>query len=83
MLKLSFLLTLLSSASFGPWHDEAKRSGVAIYPPACTSIECPVFDVLQLGNGYEIRRYNSSVWMSTSSIQDISLVDATRTGFLR
>lgn len=83
MLKLSFLLTLLSSASFGPWHDEAKRSGVAIYPPACTRIECPVFDVLQLGNGYEIRRYNSSVWMSTSSIQDISLVDATRTGFLR
>ncbi|KAF9666631.1 hypothetical protein SADUNF_Sadunf16G0249000 [Salix dunnii] len=83
MLKLSFLLTLLSSASSGLWHDEAKKSSVGIYPPACTRIECPVFDVIQLGNGYEIRRYNSSVWMSTSSIQDISLVDATRTGFLR
>ncbi|KAJ6751918.1 hypothetical protein OIU85_002344 [Salix viminalis] len=83
MLKLSFLLTLLSSASSGLWHNEAEKSSVGIYPPSCSRIECPVFDVIQLGNGYEIRRYNSSVWMSTSSIQDISLVEATRTGFLR
>ncbi|CAK7351683.1 unnamed protein product [Dovyalis caffra] len=57
MLKLSFLLTLLSSANF-----EASKS---------------------IGNGYEIRRYNSSVWMSTYPIQDISLVDSTRIGFLQ
>ncbi|KAG9149966.1 hypothetical protein Leryth_010035 [Lithospermum erythrorhizon] len=34
-------------------------------------------------NGFEVRRYNSSVWMSTSPIDDISFVEATRNGFLQ
>ncbi|KAJ4842398.1 hypothetical protein Tsubulata_000949 [Turnera subulata] len=80
MFKLPFLLSLLSNLNYlGPWHDTGKSVG--IFPPTCNRIECPMFDVIQVGNGYEIRRYNSSVWMSTSPIQDISLVDATRTGF--
>eukprot|EP00262_Sarcandra_glabra_P000295 TRINITY_DN1034_c0_g1_i1.p1 TRINITY_DN1034_c0_g1~~TRINITY_DN1034_c0_g1_i1.p1 ORF type:complete len:232 (+),score=16.75 TRINITY_DN1034_c0_g1_i1:113-808(+) len=56
---------------------------VVEFPPTCNSIECPKFDVIHAGNDFEIRRFNSTVWMSTSPIQDISLVDATRTGFLQ
>ncbi|XVF79277.1 hypothetical protein PTKIN_Ptkin14bG0208700 [Pterospermum kingtungense] len=79
-LKLSLLLSLLSNIGLLP---ETNKNSVGVFPPTCNRIECPSFDVVHVGNGYEIRRYNSSVWMSTSSIQDISLVEATRTGFLR
>uniref|UniRef100_A0A2P2MH10 Heme-binding protein 2 n=2 Tax=Rhizophora mucronata TaxID=61149 RepID=A0A2P2MH10_RHIMU len=84
--KLSLLLfSLLSNAAnFGPWDqaiDDNKNLGM--YPPTCKRIECPAFDVIEVGNGYEIRRYNSTVWASTSAILDISLVEATRTGFLQ
>ena len=74
-LKLSLFLTLIS----------VSLSGILSYdiPPTCKRIECPNYDVIEAGNGYEIRRYNSSVWISNSPIQDISLVEATRTGFLR
>ncbi|KAK8706384.1 hypothetical protein V6N13_049953 [Hibiscus sabdariffa] len=78
--KLSLLLSLLSNIGFLPG---TSKNNVGIFPPTCNRIECPSFDVIQQGNGYEIRRYNSSVWMSTSPIQDISLVEATRTGFLQ
>lgn len=81
MVKLSLLLSLLTNANFGLWR-ETKKS-VEVYPPTCNRIECPVHDVIHVGDGYEIRRYNSAVWMSTSAVQDISLVGATRTGFLR
>lgn len=79
---LSLLLNLLSNTPLSlrpvPPNEEPK-----VFPPGCTRIECPGYDVIQSGNGYEIRRYNTSVWMSTSPIQDISLVEATRTGFLQ
>ncbi|XP_043702609.1 heme-binding protein 2 [Telopea speciosissima] len=70
LLKLSVLIGLLSM-SFG------------IVPPSCSRIECPSFDVIHVGNGFEIRRYNSTMWTSTSPIQDISFVEATRSGFLQ
>ncbi|KAF8410970.1 hypothetical protein HHK36_003508 [Tetracentron sinense] len=79
LLKLSVLFSLLSN--FAPWSENPKS--VAFFPPSCSSIECPSYDLIQAGNGYEIRRYNSTVWMSTSSIDDISIVEATRTGFLQ
>lgn len=79
--KLSLLLSLLSNLPFGLWSD--ANNGVGISPPTCSRIECPGYDVIEAVNGYEIRRYNSTVWMSTSPIQDISLVEATRTGFLQ
>ncbi|XP_020231127.1 heme-binding protein 2 [Cajanus cajan] len=72
--KLSLLLSLLSVSSL---------ENVGAVPPTCKRIECPSYDVIQVGNGYEIRRYNSPVWISNTPIQDISLVEATRTGFLR
>ncbi|CAI0396854.1 unnamed protein product [Linum tenue] len=96
-LKLSFLICLISiantfgaAAAAGQWDILAEKSGgaggntggvVAEFPPSCNRIECPGYSVVESGNGYEIRRYNSSVWITTLPIQDISLVDATRTGF--
>uniref|UniRef100_A0A1D1YMI0 Heme-binding protein 2 n=1 Tax=Anthurium amnicola TaxID=1678845 RepID=A0A1D1YMI0_9ARAE len=61
----------------------AQRGGGGGDPaPTCGRIECPDFDVVEEGNGYEIRRYNSTAWMSTATpIDDISLVEATRKGF--
>ncbi|KAJ8900689.1 hypothetical protein K2173_025500 [Erythroxylum novogranatense] len=82
-LKLSLILNLLSNTNFGLWHGTNTSKGVGIYPPTCDRIECPAYDVIEVGNGYDIRLYNSTVWMSTSAIQDISFVKATRTGFLQ
>nr|AFK46880.1 unknown [Lotus japonicus] len=82
--KLSLLLILLSVSSLCVVRSGSltlKNAGSI--PPTCKRIECPSYDVIQVGNGYEIRRYNSTVWISNSPIQDISLVEATRTGFLR
>ncbi|XP_040990662.1 heme-binding protein 2-like [Juglans microcarpa x Juglans regia] len=82
--KLSLLLSLLSNSHhLGLWSGASNRESVGISPPSCSRIECPSYDVVHVGNGFEIRRYNSTVWMSTSPIQDISLVEATRTGFLQ
>ncbi|TYG81926.1 hypothetical protein ES288_D01G044200v1 [Gossypium darwinii] len=78
--KLSLLLSLLSNIGFLP---ETSKNDVGIFPPTCNRIECPSFDLIEVGNGYEIRRYNSTIWVTTSPIQDISLVEATRTGFLQ
>ncbi|KAE8680055.1 Ubiquitin-specific protease 15, putative isoform 1 [Hibiscus syriacus] len=51
--KLSLLLSLLSNIGFLP---ETSKNKVGIFPPTCNRIECPSFDVIQQGNGYEIRR---------------------------
>ncbi|URD85579.1 SOUL heme-binding protein [Musa troglodytarum] len=61
----------------------AHLLGSRAVAPTCERIECPSYDVVDKGNGFEIRLYNSTQWMSTSSIDDISFVNATRTGFLR
>lgn len=82
MLKLSFLLSLLSNSQLGHWSSSTTKSS-GISPPTCSRIECPSYDVIHVGDGYEVRRFNSTVWVSTSPIQDISLVEATRTGFLQ
>ncbi|KAJ1425236.1 SOUL heme-binding protein [Sesbania bispinosa] len=79
--KLSLLLSLLSVSFSGIRSDTLQNAGAI--PPTCKRIECPNYDIIQVGNGYEIRRYNSPVWISNSPIQDISLVEATRTGFRR
>lgn len=75
LLELALLMNLFSN----PTPLQKPQT----FPPSCNRIECPYFDVIEQGNGYEIRRYNSSVWMSTSNILDISLVEATRSGFLQ
>ncbi|KAL8510653.1 hypothetical protein ACS0TY_017462 [Phlomoides rotata] len=82
LFKLSFLLNLLSGSNLNlsPANNGVR---VAEFPPTCNRIECPTYDVVHTGNGFEIRRYNSSVWISTQPIDDISLVSATRTGFFK
>ncbi|XP_058095328.1 uncharacterized protein LOC131240846 [Magnolia sinica] len=90
-LKLPFLILLISTFAFGTlsWRSSSTsgpldgRKSVGIFPPTCNRIECPKFEVILVGNGFEIRRYNLTMWTSTSPIQDISLVEATRTGFLQ
>jgi len=80
--KLPLLLSFFFSVWFlGASSDSLQNVGAL--PPTCQRIECPSYDVIQVGNGYEIRRYNSPVWISNNPIQDISLVEATRTGFRR
>ncbi|KAL0808105.1 hypothetical protein Bca101_100597 [Brassica carinata] len=71
---LSFLLSLLSGNSLAP-------AQVGKFPPSCKRIECPSYELVNSGNGYEIRRYNTTVWISTEPIKDASLVKATRTSF--
>ncbi|CAL4952311.1 unnamed protein product [Urochloa decumbens] len=55
----------------------------AAVPPTCERIECPAYEVVDSANGFEIRRYTDAMWVSTSPIEDISFVAATRTGFLQ
>lgn len=80
LLKMALLFNLFSGDGFRLWLSEPEKMPES-FPPTCNRIECPGYDVIHQGNGYEIRRYNSSVWVSTSPIPDISLVEATRTAF--
>ncbi|KAM7503859.1 hypothetical protein LguiB_002763 [Lonicera macranthoides] len=85
LFNVSLLLSLFSN--LGIWPETRTNPDLGFFPPSCNRIECPSYDLIYSGsdNGYayEIRRYNSSVWISTSPIPDISLVGATRTGFLQ
>lgn len=80
--KLSVLLSLFSGSNLSS-PQGTKGGNVGVFPPTCNRIECPSYDVMDTGDGYEIRRYNSSMWISTQRIDDISLVDAGREGFLQ
>lgn len=71
------MLLLLAAAAL-----LAVGAGAAV-PPSCERIECPAYDVVDSANGFEIRRYKDAMWVSTSPIEDISFVDATRSGFLQ
>ncbi|XP_057949650.1 uncharacterized protein LOC131144799 [Malania oleifera] len=86
MFKLWLLVGVVLLNSNPNWgslrlSEAAARNSISIVPPTCSRIECPAYDLVHAGNGFEIRRYNPSVWMSTTTIQNISLVGATRTGF--
>ncbi|KAG6577056.1 Heme-binding protein 2, partial [Cucurbita argyrosperma subsp. sororia] len=74
IVKLSLLATLILLI---------LRPAYSELPPSCKRIECPSYDVIDSGKGFEIRRYDSPVWASTAPIPDISLHEATRTGFLK
>ncbi|KAL8242613.1 hypothetical protein R6Q59_012915 [Mikania micrantha] len=86
LFKLSMLLTLLSDVKLGSWPGSpVQKEPVAVgkFPAQCNRIECPTYDVVYSGDDYEIRLYNSSMWATTSPIDDISFVEGTRTGFLQ
>ncbi|XP_010064526.2 LOW QUALITY PROTEIN: heme-binding protein 2-like [Eucalyptus grandis] len=80
LLKLSMFFNILSRPHLGLWSNQKD---VKVFPPTCDRIECPSFDVVHVGDGYEIRRYNSTVWIATAPIPGISLVEATRSGFIQ
>ncbi|CAM0880360.1 unnamed protein product [Alopecurus aequalis] len=77
MARRSGMLVLLAAAVI-----LAVGAGAAV-PPSCERIECPGYDVVDGANGFEIRRYTDAMWVSTAPIEDISFVDATRSGFLQ
>ncbi|XP_004244318.1 uncharacterized protein [Solanum lycopersicum] len=77
MMRLCLFLFLVSKLCNG------YSTKLNFYPPTCQRIECPNYDLIESGKDYEIRRYDSPMWMSTAPIDDISYVSATRTGFLR
>ncbi|KAG5020218.1 heme-binding protein 2-like [Glycine soja] len=54
-----------------------------VLPPSCNRYECPTYNIKYVGKNFEIRRYNSPVWISNLAVQDPSLVGATRSGFKR
>ncbi|KAK4355322.1 hypothetical protein RND71_024293 [Anisodus tanguticus] len=80
LVKLCFFLVIISKLCNGYSTNEVKLN---FYPPSCERIECPKYELIESGKDYEIRSYNSAMWMSTAPIDDISLYSATRTGFLR
>ncbi|KAL5989960.1 hypothetical protein ACLOJK_010855 [Asimina triloba] len=81
LLILLITLALASHHVLSRLLDGPKQWGA--FPPTCNRIECPTFDVIYAGDGFEIRRYNSAMWTSTAPIDDISFVAATRAGFLQ
>ncbi|EYU45054.1 hypothetical protein ABFS82_13G056500 [Erythranthe guttata] len=84
LFKLSILLVSLFSAStLTANKGGAGAGGVGVFPPTCDRIECPTYDVIHAGTDFEIRRYNSSMWISTQPIDDISLVDAGKIAFFQ
>lgn len=82
LFKLSVLLNLLSGSNLSLWPGN-NHDSVAVFPPTCNRIECPSYDVVHTGNGFEIRRYNSSMWVSTKPIETVSFVEAGKIGFLQ
>ncbi|KAK1663019.1 hypothetical protein QYE76_051178 [Lolium multiflorum] len=77
MARRSGMFLLLAAAA-----TLAVVAGAAV-APSCERIECPAYDVVDGANGFEIRRYTDAMWVSTAPIEDISFVDATRSGFLQ
>ncbi|XP_057812273.1 uncharacterized protein LOC131026425 [Salvia miltiorrhiza] len=76
-----FKLCFVASAFL--FRSVSADGGVGEFPASCESIECPSYDVIGSGNGFEIRRYNSSMWISTQPIDDISLVHAGNIAFFQ
>ncbi|KAL5731915.1 hypothetical protein ACHQM5_004596 [Ranunculus cassubicifolius] len=58
LFNLSVFLTLLSTLK----NQNQKHVGIS--PPSCNRIECPGYDLIHTRNGFEIRRYNASMWIT-------------------
>ncbi|KAG2254752.1 hypothetical protein Bca52824_084888 [Brassica carinata] len=78
ILKMSFFLGLVvvvsCSQAFAPWNPSMRMR-----PGTCDHYECPTYKLVQAGHGYEIRMYNSAVWMSTDPITAPSMTQGTKT----
>ena len=82
ILNLSFFLGLVvvvsCSQAPAPWNPS-----LGMRPGTCDHYECPTYKLVEAGYGYEIRMYDSAVWMSTHPIPDPSITQGTKTGFQR
>ncbi|PHT43672.1 hypothetical protein CQW23_17697 [Capsicum baccatum] len=76
MIKLCLFLILVSKLS-----NAGYSTKLDFYPPPCERIECPDYELIESGKDYEIRLYNSAMWMSTPPIDDTSFFSGTTTGF--
>ena len=65
--------------------EKEVECGVLSSAGTCQSIECPSYTVVTQTDDFSVRLYhaNSTVWMSTSAIEDTSFSAATLSGFLR
>ncbi|KAL1192682.1 hypothetical protein V5N11_020178 [Cardamine amara subsp. amara] len=78
ILKLSIYLSLVLVGSCA-----LTPKPLGMRPSSCDQYECPTFKLVDVGNGFEIRMYDSAVWISTDSISAPSMTQATKTGFQR
>ncbi|CAH2067817.1 unnamed protein product [Thlaspi arvense] len=76
ILKLSLCLSLVVVVS-------CAESTMEMHLGVCDQYECPTYKLVEAGNGYQIRVYNSAVWMATAPIPASSMTQASTTGFQR
>ena len=72
MLRVSVLAVCLALATALAIKDNKKVAAKDfvvpedwVKPAFCNGNECPVFEVLEAGEGYELRRYPAATWVST------------------
>ncbi|XP_004511094.2 uncharacterized protein [Cicer arietinum] len=75
-MKISLFLSVLTVSILGIYSE-------VNIPAPCKRIECPIYDVIENGKDYQIRRYNSSVWISNPPIRQFSIVTANAIGVTR
>uniref|UniRef100_A0A1J3K335 Heme-binding protein 2 n=1 Tax=Noccaea caerulescens TaxID=107243 RepID=A0A1J3K335_NOCCA len=84
VLKLSFCLSLVVVISCAqPQAPAPWNPSMGMRPGTCDRYECPAYKLVDTGYGFEIRMYDSAVWMSTAPIPAPSMTQATKTGFQR
>ncbi|XP_018414325.1 PREDICTED: heme-binding protein 1-like [Nanorana parkeri] len=60
-----FCLLVLSLFSLCGAEVKAEENAVEGLPPFCGSYECPRYQVLKKYNTFEVRRYDSTFWVTT------------------
>ncbi|KAF2608522.1 hypothetical protein F2Q68_00046667 [Brassica cretica] len=71
---LGLVVVVSCSQALAPWNPSMRMR-----PGTCDHYECPTYKLVQAGYGYEIRMYNSAVWMSTDPITAPSMTQGTKT----
>ncbi|CAA7036982.1 unnamed protein product [Microthlaspi erraticum] len=84
ILKLSFCISLVVVVACAqPQAPAPWNPSMGMRPGTCDRYECPAYTLVDTGYGFEIRMYDSAVWMSTAPIPAPSMTQATKTGFQR
>lgn len=67
----SVTLLLMSSLALSGTAVLAERNSVDGFPPFCGNYECPKYEVLKRYNTFELRRYDSTQWVTTQLDTDM------------